>query len=46
MTRWHEDDLVGRLIDLAKKDKDVDQPVIISLPAIKEGGPNAYDKRE
>lgn len=36
LTRWHEDDLAGRLIDLAKKDPDADQWEIISLPATAE----------
>ena len=34
MTRWHEDDLVGRLLNLAKKDPDADQWIVINFPAI------------
>ncbi len=33
MTRWHEDDLAGRLLDLMRKDKTADQWEILSLPA-------------
>lgn len=35
-TRWHEDDLAGRLLSLAKENLEADQWEIISLPAIKE----------
>lgn len=34
MTRWHEDDLAGRLIALAKADPAADQWEVINLPAI------------
>lgn len=33
-TRWHEDDLVGRLLDLAKRDPKADQWLILNFPAI------------
>jgi predicted phage terminase large subunit-like protein len=36
LTRWHEDDLAGRLLELAKKDPDTDQWVIVNLPALCE----------
>lgn len=36
MTRWHEDDLAGRLLDLAKTDKEADQWVVVRYEAIKE----------
>lgn len=36
MTRWHEDDLVGRLLDLAKKDPLADQWEVLNLPALFE----------
>jgi len=36
LTRWHEDDLAGRLIDLAKLDPNFTQPVVFNFPAIKE----------
>lgn len=35
MTRWHEDDLVGRVINLASIDKKADQYAVLNLPAIK-----------
>ncbi len=34
MTRWHEDDLVGRLLALAKSNPEADQWEVINLPAI------------
>jgi predicted phage terminase large subunit-like protein len=36
MTRWHEDDLAGRLLDLAKKDPKADQWEVLTLPALVE----------
>ena len=36
MTRWHEDDLAGRLKDLMEKDPEADKYEIISFPAIIE----------
>lgn len=46
MTRWHEDDLAGRLIKQMKEDPDADQWVVISLPAIYESEiPTSYDPR-
>ncbi len=36
LTRWHEDDLAGRLLELAKSDPDADQWVVLNLPAIYE----------
>lgn len=33
MTRWHEDDLVGRLLEAAKSDPQADQYEIYNLPA-------------
>lgn len=36
MTRWHEDDLVGRLLDQTREDKASDQWEILHLPAIKD----------
>lgn len=41
MTRWHEDDLAGRLLE-----KEGDEWVRISLPAIKEDNLNPIDTRE
>lgn len=45
MTRWHEDDLAGRLVELAKTDPKADQWVVVSLPAIAEGDLMAEDPR-
>lgn len=36
VTRWHEDDLPGRLLKLAKSDPEADQWEVINYPAIKE----------
>lgn len=45
MTRWHPDDLAGRLLELAKSDPEADQWVVLSLPAIKDKEAD-YDPRE
>ncbi len=37
MTRWHADDLVGRLLKLSAKDPKADQWRILHFPAIKDG---------
>lgn len=36
LTRWHEDDLAGRLLRIAAENPDADQWDVISLPAIAE----------
>lgn len=36
VTRWHLDDLVGRLLDLAARDKTADQWVVLVFPAIRD----------
>lgn len=41
LTRWHEDDLAGRLLELAKNDPNADQWEVILLPAIAEKDPHA-----
>lgn len=46
MTRWHQDDLAGRLEALAKADKDADQWTILKLPALKEEEGNVNDPRK
>jgi len=48
LTRWHEDDLAGRLLKLAKKDPKADQWRVIRLPAIadEDSIKNEYDPRE
>lgn len=46
MTRWHDDDLAGRLLKLTKEDENSDKWEIISFPAIKENSFNKNDPRE
>lgn len=36
LTRWHEDDLAGRLLKLAAENPDADQWEVVRLPAISE----------
>lgn len=45
VTRWHEDDLAGRLLKLAETDAKADQWVVVSLPAIAEEPVATYDRR-
>jgi predicted phage terminase large subunit-like protein len=44
-TRWHEDDLIGRLLNLAKEDPSADQWETITLPAMSEDEREPYDQR-
>ena len=46
MTRWHEDDLAGRLLELARTDPGADQWVVLSLPAVAEIDKHPEDIRE
>jgi predicted phage terminase large subunit-like protein len=46
VTRWHEADLPGKLLDLAKSDNRADQWEVISLPAIAEEPIAPYDPRK
>lgn len=46
VTRWHEDDLAGRLLKLAKEDKNADQWTLFSVPAIAEGELMPCDPRQ
>lgn len=46
LTRWHEDDLAGRLIKHAKNNPDADQYKVVMLPAVQDGPPNEYDHRQ
>ena len=46
MTRWHEDDLAGRLLKQAKGDPNADQWEIIDFPALREDMLNPLDPRE
>lgn len=45
LTRWHEDDLAGRVLEAAKNDSDADQWMRVSLPAMNEDGPSEFDPR-
>lgn len=45
LTRWHEDDLAGRLLTLAKADEGADQWTLLDLPAIKDTELNELDTR-
>jgi predicted phage terminase large subunit-like protein len=46
LTRWHEDDLAGRLLEAMKSDPDADQWEIINLPALSEEPIPPYDQRK
>ncbi len=45
-TRWHEEDLTGKLLELAKNDPTADQWEVISLPALSEDERPEYDQRD
>lgn len=45
MTRWHEDDLAGRLLSLEKSAPEADKWQILNLPAIAESVRNDNDNR-
>ena len=36
LTRWHEDDLAGRLLNIAKNDPNADQWAVLKFPAVAE----------
>lgn len=42
LTRWHEDDLAGRLLARAAKNKRADQWLVVCLPAMNDNGDEAY----
>jgi predicted phage terminase large subunit-like protein len=42
LTRWHEDDIAGRLIKQALADKKADQWLVVVLPATNDSGKEAY----
>ena len=47
MTRWHEDDLAGRLLKQMEKGGEfAEEWIVIELPALKVGLPNKYDPRQ
>lgn len=45
LTRWHQDDLAGRLLGLQAKEPNADQWTVINFPAIKETTDNLLDER-
>lgn len=44
-TRWHENDLTGKLLELAENDPSSDQWEVINLPALSEDEIEPYDIR-
>lgn len=46
LTRWHEDDLAGRLLRLAESDPEADQWRVLKLKATKEGETYPGDERK
>jgi hypothetical protein len=46
MTRWHANDLVGRILKSIKKGETRENWTVINLPSIKEDSRNADDKRK
>ena len=46
LTRWHEDDLAGRLLEAAKKDPEADQWEVLLLPAVAEAERHHKDPRQ
>lgn len=45
LTRWHEDDLAGRLLKQAEEDPDADQWTVINYPAVAEDPIHESDPR-
>lgn len=46
LTRWHEDDLAGKLLRIAKEDPSADQWTVLEFPAIAEGELHPEDPRQ
>ena len=46
VTRWHEDDLAGRLLAAAQADPHADQWTVLTLPAVAEEPVARYDPRK
>lgn len=46
LTRWHEDDLAGRLLALQEENADADRWEVISFPAVREDFKDKNDPRE
>lgn len=44
-TRWHDDDLVGRLLQQAKDDPEADQWTVVDIPAITPQGESYYPEK-
>lgn len=45
LTRWHEDDLAGRLLKLMREDPNADKWEVVNFPAIKDDRDNLDDPR-
>jgi predicted phage terminase large subunit-like protein len=45
MTRWHPDDIAGRVLELSQNDPKADQWEVITLPAMSEDEMEPYDLR-
>lgn len=45
VTRWHEDDLAGRLLEDAENDERADQWAVLRFPAVADGSQEEYDTR-
>ena len=45
MTRWHEDDLAGRLLQLQASDPEADQWDVVCFPAMREDNKDPVDPR-
>ena len=46
LTRWHEDDLAGRLLELAEKDPNADQWEVIRYPALYDANIRYIDETD
>lgn len=46
LTRWHSDDLAGRLLKTAEEDLEAEQWTVLNLPAIAEAPVPSYDPRK
>jgi predicted phage terminase large subunit-like protein len=45
LTRWHEDDLAGRLLKMSRENPEAEQWTVVEFPAISEG-PLPHDPRQ
>ena len=46
LTRWHQDDLAGKLLRIAENDPTADQWTVLEFPAIAEGELHSDDQRK